>query len=354
MESITNIIPENRELWDTFTLKEESALSKIKDYRSALSIYDKFSDISNPRVSRFLLEKGFSAEYPENRQFAVCLTHDVDEIYPPIRHTLLSSWYCLKGMNSTEFKNQIAWRFKGNTWSPYRNFKDIIELEERYDAKSSFYFIATDRDVQRFRYNVEDIESDIGYIIDKGWEVGLHGGYYAVDDPAAIRDEKVRLERLTGQDVVGYRNHYLRLYIPQTWEILSKLGFYYDTTLGYNDAVGFRNGMCHPFKPFNLDTSAYIDILQIPLVIMDGTLFGSTKSYNEAWQMAKRLIDTVASCCGVLTLNWHSNSFGCPFRQSWPNIYREILEYCSNKNAWMTSGAEIYKWWQMSAHNFCP
>jgi len=346
MKPATSIISENPELWDIFTLKDESALSKINNYRSALSVYNKSPNILNPRVSRFLLEKGFCVEYPDNRQFAVCLTHDVDEIYPPIHHTLLSSLHCLKDMDLAGFKDQMFWRLRENAWSPYRNFREIIELEDKYNAKSSFYFLATDRDIKRFRYNVEDIELDIGDIMDRGWEVGLHGGYYAVDDPEAIRDEKVRLERLTGQDVVGYRNHYLRLHIPRTWEILSELGFRYDTTLGYNDKLGFRNGMCHPFKPFNLDTGAYMDILQIPLVIMDGTLFSSVKSYGEAWGMAKQLVDSVADCHGVLTLNWHSDSFGCPFRQSWPHLYEKILQYCSNKNAWMTSGIEICKWWQ--------
>lgn len=248
MEPITDTISENYELWDIFTLKEQSALSKINNYRSALSVYNRSPDVLDPRVSKFLLGKGFSVEYPDNKLFAVCLTHDVDEIYPPIHHTLLSSLHCLKDMDPTGLRDQIFWRFRG---SPYRNFREIIELEAKYSAKSSFYFLATDRDIKRFRYNVEDIESDIGYIMDRGWEVGLHGGYYAVDDPEAIRDEKVRLERLTGQDIVGYRNHYLRISIPQTWEILSELGFHYDTTLGYNDALGFRNGMCHKCHFFN-------------------------------------------------------------------------------------------------------
>jgi hypothetical protein len=26
-------------------------------------------------------------------------------------------------------------------------------------------------------------------------------------------------------------------------------------------------------------------------------------------------------------------------------LYKKILGYCHMKNAWMTSGAEIWKWW---------
>lgn len=350
MASVMDVIVQNQEFWDIYTLRDESAASKKNHYKSSLSLNKKSFDICEPIISQYLFQKGFTIEYPDKKQFALCLTHDVDDIYPPINHTLLSSLHCLKDLNFSELKKQILWRFKGKDWSPYRNFKEIIELEEKYAAKSSFYFLATDRDIERFRYSIEEIELDIKNIVDRGWEVGLHGGYFAVDDPESIRNEKVRLEHLIGQNVVGYRNHYLRLFIPETWEILRRLGFYYDTTLGYNDALGFRNGLCQPFKPYNLNTLSTIDLLEIPLCIMDSTLFGSVKTYDEAWNVTKTLIDTVESCHGVLTLNWHSNNFGCSFRRSWPHFYEKILQYCYKKNAWMTSGIEISNWWQKNGY----
>ena len=109
-------------------------------------------------------------------------------------------------------------------------------------------------------------------IIDRGWEVGLHGGHTAYLNAQEMKIKKERLEKVTHQPVLGYRNHYLRFKVPDTWEYLSKAGFQYDTTLGYADCAGFRNGMCHPFRPFNLNTNHEIDILEIPLTVMDGSL----------------------------------------------------------------------------------
>ena len=206
--------------------------------------------------------------------------------------------------------------------------------------------MATDKDIRRFRYDIEDLENERGSIADNGWEVGLHGGYYAYDNLEEMKKEKERLENVLGKDVIGYRNHYLRFKVPDTWELLAKAGFKYDTTFGYGDIVGFRNGMCHPFKPFNLNSAKEIDILEIPLIIMDGALFGSVKSFKEAWETTKRLIDTVEKYNGVITLLWHSNNFNCAFKDSWVKFYIKILEYCYEKNAWMTSGEEIYKWWR--------
>ena len=338
-------IRQHEDLWDLYTRKEEYSPQQLDRYGRFVYAHSTNQDILEPRVSKQLVNNGYEIEYPDGKQFAVCLTHDVDEIYPPLKHTLLSTLTCLKGLDFSGFKRQAFWKLRGKEQSPYWNFQEIMDLEERYGARSSFYFLATDADIRRFRYNIEDLEGELGQIVDRGWEVGLHGGYYACNDLEEILREKERLERALGKGVTGYRNHYLRFQVPDSWETLEKAGFGYDTTLGYPDTVGFRNGMCHPFRPYNLHTNTEAKILEIPLVIMDGTLFGSVRSYDEAWGVAKRLIDTVASCHGVLTLNWHTNNFNCPFRGSWPKLYEKILEYCLRNNAWITCGRDLWRWW---------
>ena len=282
-------------------------------------------------------------EFPDNKKFGVCLTHDIDDIYPPFSHTVLSSLYCIKNLNFNELKRQLFWKNKGKELSPYWNFKKIMKLEDKYEAKSSFYFIATDRDIHRFRYDVEELENELGFIADNGWEVGLHGGYYSYNNLEEIKKEKKRLEKVAGKEVIGYRNHYLMFKYPDTWELLARAGLKYDTTCGYNDMIGFRNGLCHPFKPFNVNTDKEINILEIPLNIMDGALFNSMKSSKEAWENAKKIIDTVEKYNGVLTLLWHNNVFDCPYTRHWFKLYEKILEYVSKKDAWITSGKDIWR-----------
>ena len=97
--------------------------------------------------------------------------------------------------------------------------------------------------------------------------------------------------------------------------------------------------------PYNLHTDMEVSILEIPMVIMDGTLFNSVRSYDEAWKVTKQLIDTVADCQGVLTLNWHTNNFNCRFRGSWPKLYEKILSYCDERVAWMESLQNVVDWW---------
>ena len=343
-------LKQNQELWDLFTRKEEYSPEQLDKYNRFTYAFSGYKNILEPNVSKFLIENGFEVEYPANKTFAVCLTHDVDEIYPPLKHTLLSSLYYMKNLNFNGLKDQLFWKYKRKEFSPYWNFKEIMDLEGKYGAKSTFYFLATDKDIRRFRYDIEDLENELGSIVDKGWEVGLHGGYYAYNSLEEMKKEKKRLEKVLGKEIIGYRNHYLRFKVPDTWGLLAGAGFKYDTTFGYDDVVGFRNGMCHPFKPFNLNSDKEIDILEIPLIVMDGALFGSVKSFEGAWGTTKRLIDTVEKYNGVLTLLWHSNDFNCVFKDSWVKIYKKILEYCHDKNAWMTSGEEVYNWWNENGH----
>jgi hypothetical protein len=171
-----------------------------------------------------------------------------------------------------------------------------------------------------------------------GGEAGLRGGHRAYCDPPALGAEERRLEGVTGRPVVGYRNDFLRFRVPETWEHLSHAGFRYDTTFGYADCVGFRNGMCHPFKPYDLRTGREIDILEIPLTIMDGTLDQYMRlDAGKAWEVTRRLIDATERCHGVITILWHNTYM----EGEWLKLYENIIRYCREKGAWMTSGENI-------------
>lgn len=342
---ICDTIRQNEELWNIYVRREEYSPAGLDNHGRFTHASSSCKDISNPRLSQYLVDNGFRARYPDSKKFAICLTHDVDEIYPPVTHKLLSSFYHIKNLDFSGLKNQLFWKMMGREFSPYWNFKEIMALEEKYGAKSTFYFMAASRDIKRFRYDVEPLEHELGSIVDEGWEVGLHGGYFAYDNLAEIQREKQRLETALGKEVIGYRSHYLRFKVPDTWEMLAKAGFKYDATLGYEDMLGFRNGMCHPFRPFNLNTGSYINILEIPLCIMDMTLWGHKAQTVSLWPVVEGLMNTVEKYGGVLTLLWHNNMFNCPFRDPLCRLYNKILAQAQERNAWLTSANEIWRWW---------
>jgi peptidoglycan/xylan/chitin deacetylase (PgdA/CDA1 family) len=344
MDIIKNL-KTNQKMWDIFTRKEEY-YSQIHDRYDRFSYYSsEYRNIFEPCVSEYLIEHGFRAEYPENKPFAVCLTHDVDVLYKTKRLKISEAWGQLRNARFSKCISSI--KETRSKKLPWWNFSDIMALENQYDAKSSFYFMVQDQYTEDYNYEIEDCEAVISELSDNGWEIGLHGGYFAYTDPVIMRKQKTQLEKVLNKNIVGYRNHYLQFKIPDTWEHLHSAGFQYDATFGYADCIGFRNGMCHPFKPYNLTTQSEIDILEIPLNIMDDTLNSYMKfDLATSWEMTKQLIDTVEQYHGVITLLWHNHILIGEQRK----FYEKILKYCAEKNAWMTTGKEITRWVNQSLY----
>ncbi len=336
MNSMHTILRQDPEIWRLFTAEEEYEAPFTDMYDRYPYYLSKNRDIFHPKASEYLYNQGFQMEFPDDQPFAVCLTHDIDAVYQSIS---AKGFYSLKSLLQGDLKKSVATALSTRSRKlPYWNFKEIMALEERYGSKSSFYFMALAPGDQDYAYDIRDLKDEIRMIADAGWEVGLHGGHRAYCDPAQLTVEKTRLEEALGQPVTGYRNHFLRFRTPDTWEQLSQAGFSYDATFGYADCVGFRNGMCHPFRPYDLRADHEIGILEIPLTVMDCTLDAYMRlDPRKAWEVTRRLIDTVEQYRGVFTLLWH-NTYMDGERLK---LYEKVLAYCREKGAWMTSGEEV-------------
>jgi peptidoglycan/xylan/chitin deacetylase (PgdA/CDA1 family) len=344
---IHEILIRDSSIWDLFTLKEEYS-EQIRDMYDRFPHYaSKNRDVFTPGASRYLVENGFVLEYPDNAPFTVCLTHDVDITYESMISKGITALRDLRNSDTPKFLRTLHSLCSKKL--PFCNFHDIMKLEEKYGATSTFFFMAENPGEQDHSYNIADLASELGIIIDGGGEVGLHGGHATYVDADMMKNKKEKLEKLINKPVSGYRNHYLRFKIPDTWECLKRAGFTYDSTLGYADCIGFRNGMCHPFKPFNLRSQSVIDIVEIPLIIMDMTFFGTYMrlTIDQAWDVFLRVIHEIERNHGVLTILWHNSSF----LDGWTKLYIKILEYCYQRHAWITNGNSVYNWWRNE--NFC-
>jgi len=337
------LLRQDSEIWELFTRKEEYDACSRDRYDRFPYYGSRHRDISVPWASQLLIEKGYSCEYPEAQPFAICLTHDIDTVYKPFHSKGFEILSALKNGDFTR-AGHIVPQLRSKKY-PEWNFNEITALEESYGARSSFYFLALEEGDRDYAYEIEDLEQEMCTLLDGGWEIGLHGGCEAYRDLEQLQREKRRLERILNQTVSGYRNHFLKFRVPDTWELLERAGFRYDTTLGYPDCVGFRNGMCHPFRPFNINTNREMEIVEIPLAIMDQTMFFYMQlNMEQAWTQTERLLDTVRQHNGVITILWHNTLMSGTSLQ----FYRKILEYGHEKGAWMTSCKEVEAWWRKS------
>ena len=130
------------------------------------------------------------------------------------------------------------------------NFSEILEIESRYNAKSTFFFLPRNKTmfgIKNADYRIKDrkFKTVFDTIRHKGSEVGLHGSVGSNRDTELLKEDIIR----TGSDIRGNRFHFL-LYDPKvTPGILENSGLLYDSSLGFAEAYGFRNSFCMPFKP---------------------------------------------------------------------------------------------------------
>jgi peptidoglycan/xylan/chitin deacetylase (PgdA/CDA1 family) len=344
--NIIRIIEKNDELWDLFTQRTEYNSELLDMYSRIRFFSNRHRDVLKPMVSEQIFSRN-EIEYPNNHKFAICLSHDIDTLYNDKIDTILHLGHALRHKN---YKNAIS-HVKSATlgrfhyrWNNLWNFDKIIEIEKRYDAKSTFFLLATRKGADEHNYQIRELRSEVEEIVAKGWEVALHGSRAAHNNFNELELEVRHFEDSTGQKLSGYRNHGLHFKTPETWRYLEQVGMLYDASIGYPDMVGFRNGMCHPYYPYDLDKERFINVMEIPLVIMEGTLFDYMRlDYETAFRLTKRLIDLVSENRGVITILWHNDSLCSEIAPDRKSFYEHILNYGREKNAWMTSCESVYR-----------
>ena len=107
------------------------------------------------------------------------------------------------------------------------------------------------------------------------------------------------------------------------------LGFRYDTTLGFSDALGFRAGIAHPFRPWDFEKEGPASIVEVPLAVMDATL-AEARYQGLSAQAAKpqliALLDWAAEHGGGFSILWHPDRFDAPSARGWDRLYFEVLD----------------------------
>ena len=210
-------------------------------------------------------------------------------------------------------------------------FERIVDLERTRGASSVFFLMAAHRVVQdgpapevydRLRPRV--VETLLGL----GAEIGLHASYSAALDHALIAEEKAELERL-GATLHGQRYHYLRVDPHANLAPLADLGFAYDSSLGFGGAPGFRAGIAHPFRPWDLEHDRPLDLVEIPLAAMDVTLAEPRYlglSVKEAERRLLALLDWAAEHGGGFSILWHTDRFDPATAGGWDRLYARLID----------------------------
>jgi len=295
-------------------------------------------------------------EWAKGKQFCLALSHDVDVISRKnvSLDTALEGMYrslTAKGNMMGRPKQFARWLHKA--LRPY-NFNDdpawgfdrILAIEDRLGYRSTFFFFPEKvdnpylfdccyswSDKMRLFGEIVSVREAMVELSKRNWEIGLHASISAATDETVLARQREALSEAIGKDVESVRMHYLRWDPIITPGIVSRAGFKYDSTVGFNESVGFRSGTLFPHPLFEGETGEPLDVLEVPLHAADSSLFGSATGSEIGSRFSARmdeLLNQAERHGGCLVCNWHPNHASLP---GWFEEYERVLEEASRRGA---------------------
>jgi hypothetical protein len=303
---------------------------------------------------------------PAGYNFIVCLTHDVDHFAitnHKCDHTMFGFLYrasvgsVLELFQGRKSPRQVARNLLAILSLPLvylRILPDFWNKLERYlelDDASTFFIIPKKGEAgmastgapsprRAARYDLSQLKTSLIEIMARRGEIGVHG-IDAWRDTAEARREREQIQALTHTSEVGVRMHWL-FFDSESAGKLDEAGFSYDSTVGFNETVGYRAGTTQAFRPFGTKR-----LLELPLHIMDTALFYPAYlhlSPEQAMMRIDGMVNDMRQFGGLLVVNWHDRSIA-PERL-WDGFYVELVEKFKSAGAWFCTAAEAAQWFR--------
>lgn len=272
----------------------------------------------------------------KSRSYVLLLTHDVDifERY----NTTFKYFRAMLGdivqrkRPSLIFKTTIDYlkvklkKLNDN----YDTFDLLMDISDEFGVKSHFYFIPAQKREEDFEYDIKDkkVRASISRILERGHYVGLHGSYRAFDDPILFSMELKRFNMIQFELTEG-RQHFLRFKNPDTWQIWEDNNMKSDSTLAYEDDIGFRCGTCYDYSVFNILTRERLKLKEYPLIAFDGPLKLKYPDPGDFFNECIKINNVVRKYNGCFVFLWHNNNINHPDWQDYFALYKDIIRMIS-------------------------
>ena len=267
-------------------------------------------------------------------------THDIDILYRftgrfqamksifgrdlLINRSLSMVWESIKSYRNWKIRPSLDPYVEAINW--------FLIQEEKQKLSSIFFFKATEKGHPDATYEVQDpiLREIIGIIMEPGYhQIGLHGSYPSAEHLQYLQKEKQNLSNLCDEEIRVSRQHYLRTFFaddPNSLDLWQQAGITDDYTLGFAERCGFRCGTCHPYPLYDVRHDRVTDIIEHPLIVMDGTLFDCMKlSVEEAKKLALKLKQRCLDVEGDFVFLWHNHTTTREFRPYFEEVYMPLV-----------------------------
>ena len=311
------------------------------------SLAEKCDMVEIPLVDEYamLLRRWLCRYFPDSvqaisRPSRIVPTHDIDVLY---RFTgRFQAWKSILGrdllinrdlkMVRKSLEDYKKWK-SHPYWDPYlRAAVEMLEREQEQHLHPIFFVKATEKGHPDATYDVNDplLQHLIWNVTSRGGQIGLHGSYPSAENVQYLHKEKQNLSKLCDKTIRISRQHYLRTFFaddPNSLNLWRKVGITDDYTLGFAERCGFRCGTCHPYPLYDVRNDKVTDIIEHPLIVMDGTLFDYMKlSVEEAKKLALKLKHRCLDVEGDFVFLWHNHTTTREFERYYENVYLPLIQ----------------------------
>lgn len=303
---------------------------------SSLAFQNKFLHLPVINLWAAELKKLIVAAYPEikskERSYQYISTIDIDNAWA-FKHkgfmrTGGAYLRSLINLDVTDFKER-ALTLAGRMHDPYDTYDLLLEIQEEFKLKMIYFFLlgnygVNDKNISANNFSFQAL---IKRLSDYA-ETGIHPSFGSNDNNNQVRVEVSRLNQITHKPVTKSRQHFLKLHFPETYKNLISCGIQEDYTMGYASQIGFRAGVCTPFRWYDMDAEQVSPLTVYPFAIMDATLMYYMKlNPQEAIQKCGEVIAEIKKMNGTCITVWHNETIG-NWRQwaGWQDVYREVVK----------------------------
>jgi hypothetical protein len=303
--------------------------------------------------------------WPDDRRFAVCLTHDVDLlstkstprqvlryarggydadgsrlarlVRPPVRITRSLAAGISRAPSARETLERSASLLaeRGLTAS----YLFTVPGASRFDCTYAPEDVCTFRGARR---RIGDVMRTLA---NDGFDVGLHGSYEAGVRPGLLAAERERLRAATGLPITSTRQHLLHWDVRSAPRLQEDAGVIVDSSLGFNRNVGYRAATSLPFRWFDAPQRRPLSLLEVPVVVSDVGLLGSWGlglDVARAQHTVGEFLDRAERLGTLCTFVFHPDKL---VDEDWLALYWTMLHESVRRGAWITSLAGVAEWW---------
>lgn len=315
---------------------------KYNRFQAKDSILFKMNMLEKPVVNIWAKELGTKLKefYPniqlKKRTFSFVPTYDVDAAWAYKGKGIFRSTAAFaRDIMNLNFKEcQKRWDvIIGREKDPFDTFDYQLELQKELNLHPMYFILCGEYDMNDKNISLRntDFQNLIKRIGDYA-NVGIHPSFSSYLNKEKVGAEIRNLSKVLNREITMSRQHFLRLNMPLSYQILIDLDVTDDYTMGYATQAGFRAGIADTFRFYDLEHDNVTNLNIHPFAVMDGTMRDYLElNIEESYEKAKNLIQEVRDVDGTFILLWHNETLSDEKRWvGWKPLYRRIIDTALN------------------------